>query len=76
MQLPTKRPGYWSVYHSIRRYDFLKIFKAIQTFVNKAGDPWEISERGRPPEILPKEYGTMRKLNNARRFGILWKGKF
>ena len=59
MQLTTKRPGYWSVYHSIRRYDFLKIFKVIETFVNKAGDPWEISERGRPPKILPKEYARL-----------------
>lgn len=51
-----KRPGYWKWYHRSQENGVLEVFKAISWLVEQHNPPWEVSFRGRPPRISPREY--------------------
>ena len=54
-----KRPGYWKWYHRSQENGVLEVFKAISQLVEQHDPPWEVSFRGRPPRITPREYASL-----------------
>jgi hypothetical protein len=55
----NRNPHCWKVYHSSGISDPYRIIKLIHQIIERLGSPWEVSKRGRPPEISPGTHAAI-----------------
>ncbi|MFQ5800447.1 MAG: transposase [Candidatus Hydrothermarchaeales archaeon] len=55
----NRNPHYWKIYHSSGISDPIRIINLVKGIVRKLGPPWQVSKRGRPPEIAPQLHASI-----------------